>query len=116
MNTYKINLKENQTNHPISSLNTYLVIVLYYCCLYQYSYQLNENESPNMIHFCAVYPGVDTLLMLISFIAIKQVKNKASNLIENNEYKEYKQEAKISLADILYLPQEFESDDGEEDF
>jgi len=26
------------------------------------------------------------------------------------------QEAKIALADILYLPQEFESDDGEEDF
>ena len=34
MNTYKINLKENQANHPISSLNTYLVIVLFYCCLY----------------------------------------------------------------------------------
>lgn len=26
------------------------------------------------------------------------------------------QEAKIALADILYLPLEFESDDGEEDF
>lgn len=57
-----------------------------------------------MIHFCAVYPGVDTLLMIISFIAIKQVKNKASHLIDDPEFREYKQEAKISLADILYLP------------
>jgi len=37
-------------------------------------------------------------------------------LIADEKFKEYNTEAEIALADILYLPQEFESDDGEEDF
>ena len=38
------------------------------------------------------------------------------DLIDNDKFKEYNNEAESALADILYLPQEFESDDGEEDF
>jgi hypothetical protein len=40
----------------------------------------------------------------------------SQKLIKDEKFTEYMQEAKIALADILYLPQEFESDDGEEDF
>ena len=47
---------------------------------------------------------------------ISKVKSKSKELIENKRFKEYNAEAEIALADILYLPQEFESDDGEEDF
>ena len=47
---------------------------------------------------------------------ISKVKTRSQKLIQNQKFTEYNQEAKIALADILYLPQEFESDDGEEDF
>ena len=69
-----------------------------------------------MVHMCAVYPAADFLLIIISFGLIFKVKIKARELIEHKKFKEYNQEAEIALADILYLPQEFESDDGEEDF
>ena len=55
-------------------------------------------------------------MIIVSFIMISQVKAQSRELIENKRFKEYNQEAVIALADILYLPQEFESDDGEEDF
>ena len=34
MNTYWNNIKEKQPNHPIGTLNTFIVIFLYYICLY----------------------------------------------------------------------------------
>jgi len=46
---------------------------------------------------------------------ISKVKAKSDALIQDDKFTEYNQEAKIALADILYLPQEFESDDGEDD-
>jgi len=88
--------------------------VLYYGSLYLYKEQLIEEEI--MIHLCVVYPSVDFILILFSFIAITRVKSKKNELIENEKFKEYKSEAGLALSDILYLPQEFESDDGEEDF
>jgi hypothetical protein len=78
--------------------------------------ELNPDEPKNLIHFCVVYPILDFLMIIVSFIMISQVKNQSKDLIENKRFKEYNQEAVIALADILYLPQEFESDDGEEDF
>jgi len=116
INTYLGNIKEKQPNHPIGTLNSFLVIVLYIGCLYQYIDILNPKESNSLVHFCIAYPILDALLILISFIMIGQVKNKSKELIENKRFKEYNQEAIIALADILYLPQEYESDDGEEDF
>lgn len=68
-----------------------------------------------MIHYCAVYIIVDFLVIFISFFAIKKVKIEAQKLIDKDTYKEYKQEAQLALADILYLPQEFESDEIEEE-
>ena len=123
INTYIGNIKEKQPNHPIGTLNTFLVILLYYVCLYQNIDKLDVSESCNLrygsksiIHFCAVYPAADLILILVSFFSIANVKKESNRLIENPEFKEYKQEAELALADILYLPQEFESDDGEEDF
>jgi hypothetical protein len=63
-----------------------------------------KNGSRNIVHFCAVYPIADLYLILISFYAIRNVKKLSTALIEDKEYKEYKQEAEIALADILYLP------------
>ena len=114
MNNYKINIQENQPNHPISTLNTFLVILLYYVCLYRYVADLKQDLD--MVNFCVVYPVVDLVLILISFYAIWKVKQKSKALITNKIFKEYNQEADQALQDILYLPQEFESDDGEEDF
>ena len=54
--------------------------------------------------------------MLLSFVLIARVKGRANALIENRKFKEYTTEAEIALGDILYLPQDFESDDAEEDF
>ena len=76
---------------------------------------LKATESPNMIHFAVVYIVIDGILIIISFITISSVKKNAKKLIDDPQFKEYKQEAELALADILYLPQEFESDDGEED-
>ena len=113
--TYKENVKEKQPNHPIGFLNTYIVIVLYYICLYQYVDILKASESPNMVHFAVVYVIIDGILIIISFFTIRRVKSNAKKLIDDPQFKEYKQEAELALADILYLPQEFESDDGEEE-
>jgi hypothetical protein len=114
INTYSGNIKERQPNHPIGTLNSFLVFLLYYCCLYSYIGEIVEEKT--LVHFCVVYPLTDGAMILISFIMISKVKAKSRELIENKRFKEYNQEAEIALADILYLPQEFESDDGEEDF
>ena len=114
MSNYKVNINEKQTNHPISTLNTFLVILLYYVCLYRFVSDLKEDID--MVHHCVVYPVVDLILIIISFYAIWKVKQKSKALITNKKFKEYNQEAEQALQDILYLPQEFESDDGEEDF
>ena len=95
-------------------LNTFLVILLYYVCLYRYVDELKEDI--NLVHSCVIYPSVDFIMILISFYAIWKVKQKSKALISNKKFKEYNQEADQALQDILYLPQEFESDDGEEDF
>ena len=46
ISTYSGNIKERQPNHPIGTLNSFLVIVLYFVCLYQYIDELNPKESP----------------------------------------------------------------------
>lgn len=91
MSTYRVNINEEQPNHPISTLNTFLVILLYYVCLYRYFNLLQE--PPNLANFCIVYPSVDLILILISFYAIWKVKQKSRALIQNKKFKEYNQEA-----------------------
>ena len=54
--------------------------------------------------------------MILSFIFISKVKAMSQALIANKRFKEYNTEAEIALGDILYLPQEFESDDNEDEF
>ena len=51
--------------------------------------ELNPAEGPDMIHYCVIYPAVDALLIIISFIAIKQVKSRSYALITDSEFKEY---------------------------
>ena len=43
INTYTSNIAEKQPNHPISTLNTFLVILMYYICLYRYIGDLKED-------------------------------------------------------------------------
>jgi len=114
ISTYHSNRKEKQPNHPISTINTFIVICLYYICLYQEIGEIKEDKM--MVHYCAVFIVIDALLIVISIFGIKMVKKKAQELIDDSDFKEYKQEAQLALADILYLPQEFESDDGEDEF
>jgi hypothetical protein len=85
------------------------VIVLYYACLYQYLPDLDKTDpctkdGSELVHYCAVFPVLDSLLMLLSFIFIAKVKAKSRELIENRRFKEYNTEAEIALGDILYLP------------
>lgn len=87
MSNYKVNIQEMQPNHPISTLNTFLVILLYYVCLYRYINELKEDI--NMVNFIVVYPSVDLVLILISFYAIWKVKQKSKDLISNKKFKEY---------------------------
>jgi hypothetical protein len=88
INTYIGNIKEKQPNHPIGTLNTFLVILLYYGCLYfkidllKISENCNLRDgSKNIIHFCAFYPIADFFLIFISFIAISGVKKVSNALI-----------------------------------
>lgn len=46
MMTYHSNIKERQANHPISTLNTFLVIFLYYVSLYGNIANLKKDEDP----------------------------------------------------------------------
>ena len=89
INTYMGNIKENQPNHPVGTLNTFIVVLLYYICLYQYMDELNSKEDPKMVHFCVLFVVLDLLLIIISLFAIKKVKIKSSALIENERFKEY---------------------------
>ena len=89
INTYSGNIKEKQANHPIGTLNTFIVILLYYICLYVYLDELHPDESPNMVHFSVVYVVVDFALILISFVSIGKVKARSQELIENERFKEY---------------------------
>jgi len=84
-------------NHPIGIINSFLSILLYYGCLYQYIEILNTDEHVNLIHFCAFYPTVDLLLIIISFICISKVKGMSKELIENKRFKEYTTEAELAL-------------------
>jgi len=95
MSNYKVNIQESQTNHPISTLNTFLVILLYYVCLYRFVAILKEDID--LVNFCVVYPVVDLLLIIISFYAIWKVKQKSKALITNKKFKEYNQEAEQAL-------------------
>jgi len=42
IHTYVSNIKEKQPNQPIGTLNSFLVYLMYYCCLYQNTQQLKE--------------------------------------------------------------------------
>jgi uncharacterized membrane protein len=67
-----------------------------------------------MLHFIGFVIIADTLLLIGSYFGIRIVKSKSRELIENERFKEYSQEAEIAMSDILYLPLEYESD-AEED-
>lgn len=114
MNSYYVNIQESQPNHPISTINSFLVILLYYICLYAHIDDLIEEVE--LVHFCVLYPVLDFILITISFAFIHRVKLKSQELINNKKFREYADDAQIALADILYLPQEFESDEGENEY
>ena len=97
ISSYLTNIKERMPNHPIGIINSFLSILLYYGCLYQYIEILNTDEHVNLIHFCAFYPTVDLLLIIISFICISKVKGMSKELIENKRFKEYTTEAELAL-------------------
>jgi hypothetical protein len=75
ISAYHSNRKERQPNHPISTINSFIVICLYYVCLYQFIDEIKE--EPEMVHYCSMYILIDFLLILISFCGIKMVKKKA---------------------------------------
>lgn len=104
IHTYVSNIKEKQPNQPIGTLNSFLVYLMYYCCMYQNTEKLNPNEPIELIHFCVVYPLLDGVIILISFYMINKVKLSAQRLVSNQKFEEYNQEAEFALADILYLP------------
>jgi len=89
INTYMMNIKENQPNHPISQLNAFIVLLLYYICLYIYLPGLSPEEDPMMIHYLALFVGLDGLTIALSMCAIKKVKAKANKLIEDPAMQEY---------------------------
>lgn len=87
INTYTSNIAEKQPNHPISTLNTFLVILMYYICLYRYISDLKEDIQ--MVNYCVLYPVIDFILIVISLYAISKVKHESSELIRNKRFKEY---------------------------
>lgn len=95
MSSYRFNILEEQPNHPISTLNTFLILLLYYGCLYRYLNYLKEDV--NLVNFCVVYPTIDLILILVSFYAIWKVKQRSRALITSKKFKEYNQEADQAL-------------------
>lgn len=87
MSSYRFNILEEQPNHPISTLDTFLILLLYFGCLFRYLNDLKEDV--NLVKFCVVYPTVDFILILVSFYAIWKVKQRSRALITNKKFKEY---------------------------
>ena len=110
MYTYYGNINEKQPNHPMSTVNTFIVILIYNCCLYVYIEDQNPEEPATLIYYCSIYSGVEFLLLSLSMIIIKVVKLKASEMIQNDNFEEYTEEAELAMSEIRYLPQEFDSD------
>ena len=84
-------------------LNTFLVILLYYVCLYRFVTILKEDID--LVNFCVVYPVIDLLLIIISFYARSKNKNKINVWLEtypassDNNYGvqiEFKKEASLT--------------------
>ena len=94
--TYKEQIKENIPNHPIDTINTFIMISMLYAGYYQYSNYLNTKEDMDLINYCGIYVFMDLLLILISVFMIGKVKAKASDLIDNKRFKEYTTEAEIA--------------------
>ena len=67
----------------------FLVILLYYVCLYRYLDLLSTDDNPNLIHFCAAYPALDFILIVASFFVIHNVKKESRELIDDRDFKEY---------------------------
>ena len=59
------------------------------------------------------YLVIDIFMLIVSYFAIKKVKVQCVALINNRKYKEYRQEAEIALAEVLYLPNDYESEEEE---
>jgi len=89
MYTYYNNIHEKQPNHPMSTVNTFIVILIYNCCLYVYIGDQNPKEPATLIYYCSIYSGVELLLLSLSMILIKFVKSKASEMIQNENFEEY---------------------------
>ena len=78
-----------------------------------YFYKEHLVEDENMIHYIAIYLVIDVFMLIVSYFAIKKVKVQCVALINNRKYKEYRQEAEIALAEVLYLPNDYESEEEE---
>ena len=95
MNTYSLNIKERQPNHPIGMLNMYILVIIYYFCMAQFIDEISKDEDPLMITFTLFFIVADSIMILVSFFSIKKVKQRAFELIENERFKDYRQEAEV---------------------
>ena len=77
--SYYENIKDNQMNHPLSTVNAWFVITLYFVCLYTHIDKLVE--EPLLVHLCMLYPLLDLALIVISFVCIRSIKMQAELLI-----------------------------------
>eukprot|EP00347_Sterkiella_histriomuscorum_P002148 403369287 len=110
---YYSNIKDMQTNHPLSSLNSYITLTFYFSMLFVYHVQMKEPFF--CLQVLVAYPSTDFLQCLVSFIAIKRVKQQKKLLSEKKEYKIFEEDLHNKLKDIMYLPVEYESDQQEDD-
>lgn len=91
MHTYYYNIQEKQPNHPGSTVNSFIVLLAYYICLYSHIDKIKEDTK--LVHFCAVYPALDFVIITASLIFIHQVKLKSRELINNPRFTEYAEDA-----------------------
>lgn len=111
--SYSHNITEKIPTHPVGTINAFITIFIYYILLYVYQDLLIEDA--NLIHFIAVYLGLDIILICISLFSVRKVKIECQKLIHDVKFKEYSQEAELALQDVLYLPIDAESDEEDAD-
>ena len=79
-------------------INTFIMLVTMYVCSYLSLDKFDTTkEDPNMIHYFGIFIVLDIIMILVSLYGISKVKAKSRELIENERFKEYGQEAELAL-------------------
>lgn len=112
-NKYYNNIRDYQSMHPVSNLNFFLMITLYYFMLFINISELKK-PSKQCVYLIGVYPSTDFAMVFLSLTCIKRAVEMKRELESNQMFKVFNLEMQKKLREVLYLPVSYTSDIEEE--